>query len=1105
MRNSLSPERLGGWVMALLVAFAFSGSAPAAQPGPPQADKNTLLLLHFDEGQGVVAKDSSGQGSHARFKKAPQDPEWFRHGRFGGCVVLDGRCEDENGDKRGDADGLILSTGAAPDPRGTGFTVELWVRHAYLGGQQFYVARGGGKGRYIFGQSDGSVLLHFWPGGAKKVYARTRPCLEVGLWQHVAFTYDKETVRIYVDGAEKAGRAAPGKLAAGMPSAVVGQDTDQRPGSIRGVYGCIDELRISNVARTSFPKGPFRTKDQMPKLKVPAAPAPSTAARGRRPTFKAKYPDPPLPKANPRDVAVHCLVFIDANANGKRDLGEKPLADCPVSDSLAVRRTDVTGRADFRFRSELHRQIFAIRPRGYRPTTKYFHLVDYADKKTEYKFEFGFAKDAKSDRDEFKFLVTADSQFRSPSRMVELQEEFREISEYVEDPAFHMICGDLTQGGTYWELDMYDEVLKASTIPVYNVYGNHDSNRGKHLKGRTTDNFNRRIAPVWYSWNYGPVHFIGYNGMYGSIRKEMLPVMDKWLEADLASLPKGTPIVFGSHMPPPMKYIDKWLKDGHNIIGFFYGHWHMTSAWTYKGIPFHLNGPIRGGDWGMFTRTYWAAHVKDGKLTTTLRVCGQKQRLEVSSPRDTVRQDKLPVVIQAYDSPRPVRQVTCEIKAGSGRTVKVPLESSGQWTWRGDLDASAMPPGKYTVHAKATAIDGKSWTTKSEFKLVPGKGPQVKTDKDWPGIFIDKKRYRTIAGDLKPPLSVAWVAQTEGVNMMATSPVVHKGRVYLGIEHCASFAPGKRPTGVSCFDAATGERLWHTTTDASIRYCMLVHEGRLYAISNAGTAYCFDPANGKKLWEQMIYPAQQRHRAIKQGITGCREGLICTTDGSLGANATAFVLDWRTGKRKKSFRAKCRDYDFPIEHDGIVYCASRKMTHAVNLATCKNIWATKLKTGKVTAVALLRGDRIYIGAPAVHALDAKTGKVLWRRGIGQAGKGCSVPTFYKHLMIFNARRLHAIRCEDGKDVWVYGYGRDRRDAANSLRQSYGGGTSSVLIVGDVIYVGSETGYLYAFDVKTGKVLWKYYVGVPIKSSPVISGNTIFVADYAGNLWAFVSG
>jgi hypothetical protein len=57
--------------------------------------------------------------------------------------------------------------------------------------------------------------------------------------------------------------------------------------------------------------------------------------------------------------------------------------------------------------------------------------------------------------------------------------------------------------------------------------------------------------------------------------------------------------------------------------------------------------------------------------------------------------------------------------------------------------------------------------------------------------------------------------------------------------------------------------------------------------------------------------------------------------------------------------------------------------------------------------------------------------------------------------------------------------------------------------GGFIYFGTDDGVLYCLNVENGYRRWSYDLGVPIRSSPAIAGNMLFVNGSDGTLFAFV--
>ncbi|MBW7933488.1 MAG: PQQ-binding-like beta-propeller repeat protein [Gemmatimonadaceae bacterium] len=60
--------------------------------------------------------------------------------------------------------------------------------------------------------------------------------------------------------------------------------------------------------------------------------------------------------------------------------------------------------------------------------------------------------------------------------------------------------------------------------------------------------------------------------------------------------------------------------------------------------------------------------------------------------------------------------------------------------------------------------------------------------------------------------------------------------------------------------------------------------------------------------------------------------------------------------------------------------------------------------------------------------------------------------------------------------------------------------SSPLVVGDVVYVGSTDGALYAVDRASGTQKWKFETRGPISSSPAVSNGLVFISSVDGNVY-----
>ncbi len=216
--------------------------------------------------------------------------------------------------------------------------------------------------------------------------------------------------------------------------------------------------------------------------------------------------------------------------------------------------------------------------------------------------------------------------------------------------------------------DMYDKTEQDLGLKVYHTIGNHDVCGVYPASGVSEDDplygkklFEQRFGKLYYSFDHKGHHFIvldsigiTYDRSYeGRVDEAQL----KWLAADLAALPVGTPIIVSVHIPlvtaflsyvpaPPLPPPHNGLSvinanqvldlfAGHNVLGVLQGHTHINETVVWKGVPYITSGAVCG-NWWHGTRLgtpegFTVVTVSNGKLTTRYEASGFK----TVSPQNT--------------------------------------------------------------------------------------------------------------------------------------------------------------------------------------------------------------------------------------------------------------------------------------------------------------------------------------------------------------------------------------------------------------------------------------------------------------------------------------
>lgn len=276
-------------------------------------------------------------------------------------------------------------------------------------------------------------------------------------------------------------------------------------------------------------------------------------------------------------------------------------------------------------------------------------------------------------------------------------------------------------------------------------------------------------------------------------------------------------------------------------------------------------------------------------------------------------------------------------------------------------------------------------------------------------------------------------------------PVLYDGTIYLSSNNKSIFA----------IDAATGEQQWEFTPSndrsgsSGVKSTPVVYKNRVIAESKGGWLYGIDRQTGEFKW---VY----RQSASWKPVT------------PLAING--FVYTAGPGNTIAKLRAT----------DGAVaWVSSTDQTrYAVNLC---------YSDGTIYATELQSDDR-----EAVHALDATTGKSVWRtKGVGGVG-GCSTANGLVFATKGSASDsndipvIAALDQQSGKRVW-------QQELTSPVR-----GFQTPSIGHGRVYVPLSEGKVQVFDVQTGKTIWEYRTQHKIWSDIRLGKENLYISIFIGD-------
>ena len=316
---------------------------------------------------------------------------------------------------------------------------------------------------------------------------------------------------------------------------------------------------------------------------------------------------------------------------------------------------------------------------------------------------------------------------------------------------------------------------------------------------------------------------------------------------------------------------------------------------------------------------------------------------------------------------------------------------------------------------------------------------------------------------LEPPLREIWSWRFWEENARRrsfTHPLIADGKVFT-----TSGIPGSwYGAGLYAFDAGTGELLWWRQLGPEGAWGDAAYmDGRVFAAEDTGLLQAFDADTGARLWQTQLMSAWAPPVADN--------GMIYITDG------------WGPGGRLTAIRASDGKSVWTVDVPGIRSAPALSATRAFVVYSCDTVLGVDRGTGKVVwkntdhdcvgddgKTPALYDGHVYtsvngVGPGTGKVLNAATGDLVRRYPYGAipAFKGTiGVFAEFEYPWGFGPHTLHARRLDSGATLW-------RATGDGSF-------TSPPLIVNDKVYVGSNEGNVFAYDLQTGRQVWSVDAG-----------------------------
>jgi outer membrane protein assembly factor BamB len=290
---------------------------------------------------------------------------------------------------------------------------------------------------------------------------------------------------------------------------------------------------------------------------------------------------------------------------------------------------------------------------------------------------------------------------------------------------------------------------------------------------------------------------------------------------------------------------------------------------------------------------------------------------------------------------------------------------------------------------------------------------------------------------------------------------------------------------------------------------------------------CLDPDTGKVLWEYKFNMFQSDAPAHR---VGWASPAIDTETGNVYAiGSGGFMLaltkdgkriwDRSIGEEFGAFTTHGGRMTSPIIDGNLVIVSLAVSTWGRDAARAQRMIAMDKRTGDIvwisspggrpydTAYAAMsthyiNGLKLLIGGlgdGGVYALKPQTGEKVWGMVVAKRGLNTGV-VVNGNTVVFSHGDENLDSTERGLIAAIDGSQKGDIKSFKWAVRGFSGGFSSPILDGDRVYQVEDGSKMIAFDIVTGKELWKQQLGTVQKAPPVLADGKLYVGTESGKFF-----